>query len=153
MSGHRREVLIAAPGKPRRRKLTIMNALGDFRRLIAIRSDSGLAVRAGFEGQTRGLAGIIPVPCRPMPVQRVSIRSWSRPSLRRGPARRCTTAGTVAGTVPSPHMIPAMARESFVHGQPWADALGKAAFCQIFTRHRRLRLRRYARATRSGIGR
>lgn len=49
ISKHRHEVLIAAPGKQRRRKLTITNALEDFRRLIAILSDFGLPVRIGFE--------------------------------------------------------------------------------------------------------
>ena len=34
ISKHRHEVLIAAPGKQRRRKLTITNTIEDFRRLM-----------------------------------------------------------------------------------------------------------------------
>ncbi len=36
ISKHRHEVLIAAPGKTRRRRLTITNSTDDFMRLIAI---------------------------------------------------------------------------------------------------------------------
>ncbi len=50
VSKHRHEVLIVAPGKQRRRKLTITNTIEDFRRLISILSDRGLPVRVGVNG-------------------------------------------------------------------------------------------------------
>ena len=59
ISKHRHEVLIAAPGKTRRRRLTITNSTDDFMRLIAILRDYGPPVRIGFEGQTMGLAATI----------------------------------------------------------------------------------------------
>ena len=46
ISKHRHEVLIAAPGKTRRRRLTITNSTDDFMRLIAILRDYGLPVRS-----------------------------------------------------------------------------------------------------------
>ncbi len=49
ISKHRHEVLIAAPGKTRRRRLTIANTTGDFMRLIAILREYGPPVRIGFE--------------------------------------------------------------------------------------------------------
>ena len=49
ISKHRHEVLIAAPGKTRRRRLTITNSTDDFMRLIAILREYGLPVRIGFE--------------------------------------------------------------------------------------------------------
>jgi len=49
ISKHRHEVLIAVPGKTRRRRLTITNSTDDFMRLIAILRDYGLPVRIGFE--------------------------------------------------------------------------------------------------------
>ena len=49
ISKHRHEVLIAAPGKTRRRRLTITNTLDDFQRLIAILGDYSLPVQVGFE--------------------------------------------------------------------------------------------------------
>ena len=49
ISKHRHEVLIAAPGKTRRRCMTITNTTDDFMRLIAILRDYGLPVRIGFE--------------------------------------------------------------------------------------------------------
>ena len=58
ISKHRHEVLIAVPGKMRRRRITITNTTDDFMRLIAILRDYGLPVRIGFEGQTMGLAVI-----------------------------------------------------------------------------------------------
>ncbi len=45
ISKHRHEVLIAAPGKRRRRRLTITNTTDDFMRLIAILRD--MACRSG----------------------------------------------------------------------------------------------------------
>jgi hypothetical protein len=42
-------VLIAVPGKTRRRRLTITNSTDDFMRLIAILRDYDLPVRIGFE--------------------------------------------------------------------------------------------------------
>ena len=49
ISKHRHEVLIAAPGKTRRRRLTITNGTGDFMRLIAILREYGMPARIGFE--------------------------------------------------------------------------------------------------------
>ena len=49
ISKHRHEVLIAVPGKTRRRRLTITNSTDDFMRLIAILREYGLPVRIGFE--------------------------------------------------------------------------------------------------------
>ena len=61
ISKHRHEVLIAAPGKIRRRRMTITNTTDDFMRLIAMLREYGLPVRIGFEGQTMGLAATITV--------------------------------------------------------------------------------------------
>ena len=49
ISKHRHEVLIGAPGKKRRRRLTITNTLEDFRRLASTLSDYDLPVRIGFD--------------------------------------------------------------------------------------------------------
>ena len=49
ISKHRHEVLIAAPGKTRRRRMTITNTTDDFMRLIAILREYGPPVRIGFE--------------------------------------------------------------------------------------------------------
>ena len=49
ISKHRHEVLIGIPGKTRRRRLTVMNALEDFQRLSAILASYGLPARIGFE--------------------------------------------------------------------------------------------------------
>ena len=62
LSRHRHEVLIAVPGKQRRRKLTITNTIEDFWRLFSILTEFGLPVRIGFEGQIIGLAGTIAAP-------------------------------------------------------------------------------------------
>jgi transposase len=45
----RHEVLIAVPGKKRRRRLTVLNQLDDFNRLIATLSDYDRPVRVAFE--------------------------------------------------------------------------------------------------------
>lgn len=45
----RHEVLIAVPGRQRRRRLTVLNQLEDFDRLIATLSDYDRPVRAAFE--------------------------------------------------------------------------------------------------------
>lgn len=45
----RDEVLIAVPGKKRRRRLTVLNELADFNRLIAALRDYGCPVRVAFE--------------------------------------------------------------------------------------------------------
>ena len=45
----RHEVLIAVPGKKRRRRLTVLNELADFNRLIAALRDYGCPVRVAFE--------------------------------------------------------------------------------------------------------
>jgi transposase len=49
ISKHRHEVLIAMPGKKRRRRLTIENSLEDFQRLSRLLQDYGLPARIGFE--------------------------------------------------------------------------------------------------------
>jgi hypothetical protein len=49
ISKHRHEVLIAVPGKTRRRRLTNTNGTDDFMRLIAILREYGMQVRIGFE--------------------------------------------------------------------------------------------------------
>ncbi len=49
ISKHRHEVLTAARGKQRRRKMTITNTIEDFQRLIRVLSEFGLPVRVGFE--------------------------------------------------------------------------------------------------------
>jgi hypothetical protein len=49
ISKHRHEVLIAVPGKTRRRRrLTITNSTDDFMRLIAILREYGMPVRDRF---------------------------------------------------------------------------------------------------------
>ena len=45
----RHEVLIAIPGRTRRRRLTVLNQLEDFDRLIAALAAYGLPVRVAFE--------------------------------------------------------------------------------------------------------
>lgn len=49
ISKHRHEVLIAVPGKARRRRLTITNTLEDFHRLTALLRDYHRPVQIGFE--------------------------------------------------------------------------------------------------------
>lgn len=49
ISKHRHEVLIAAPGKQRRRRLTITNSLEDYRRLIGLLREYCFPVQIGFE--------------------------------------------------------------------------------------------------------
>ena len=50
ISKHRHEVLIAIPGKKRRRRLTIQNKREDFDRLVTILDSFGMPVCVGFEG-------------------------------------------------------------------------------------------------------
>lgn len=45
----RHEVLIAIPGKKRRRRLTVLNQLDDFKRLITTLASYGLPIRVAFE--------------------------------------------------------------------------------------------------------
>ncbi len=45
----RHEVLISVPGKKRRRRLTILNQLNDFERLVASLASYDLPVRVAFE--------------------------------------------------------------------------------------------------------
>jgi len=45
----RHEVLIAVPGKKRRRRLTVLNQMEDFQRLITSLARYGRPVRAAFE--------------------------------------------------------------------------------------------------------
>ena len=49
ISKHRHEVLIAVPGKSRRRRTTVLNTAEDYRRLIAALHEYGLPVTIGFE--------------------------------------------------------------------------------------------------------
>lgn len=49
ISKNRHDILIAAPGKKRRRRVTLMNTFEDYRRLIDILRDYGCPVRIGFE--------------------------------------------------------------------------------------------------------
>jgi len=51
ISKHRHEVLIAIPGKTRRRRLTITNTLEDFQRLVALLDDYQHPVQIGFEAR------------------------------------------------------------------------------------------------------
>ena len=46
---HRHEVLIAAPGKARRRRLTVPNTRAEFDRLVALLAEYDLPVRVAFE--------------------------------------------------------------------------------------------------------
>jgi transposase len=46
---HRHEVLIAVPGKQRRRRMTLTNTKADFERVVGVLSGYGLPVRIGFE--------------------------------------------------------------------------------------------------------
>ncbi|GAA6198635.1 hypothetical protein NBRC116598_40800 [Pseudophaeobacter arcticus] len=45
----RHEVLIAIPGKKRRRRLTVLNQRDDFKRLIALLASYGFPVQVAFE--------------------------------------------------------------------------------------------------------
>lgn len=49
ISKARHEVLIAVPDKKRRRRLTVLNQLADFNRLITALKDYGCPVRVAFE--------------------------------------------------------------------------------------------------------
>jgi transposase len=49
ISKARHEVLIAVPGKARRRRLTVLNQLDDFNRLVAAVAEYGHPVRVAFE--------------------------------------------------------------------------------------------------------
>jgi transposase len=49
ISKDRHEVLIAVPGKKRRRRLTVLNELDDFQRLVATVTEYGRPVRVAFE--------------------------------------------------------------------------------------------------------
>lgn len=49
ISKNRHDILIAAPGKKRRRRVTLMNTFEDYRRLIDLLRDYGCPVRIGFE--------------------------------------------------------------------------------------------------------
>lgn len=49
ISKHRHEVLIEVPGKKRRRKMTVLNTLEEFKRLIKILTEYGRPVRVAFE--------------------------------------------------------------------------------------------------------
>ena len=49
ISKTRHEVLIAVPGKSRRRRMTVLNTAEDYRRLIAALLERGLPVTIGFE--------------------------------------------------------------------------------------------------------
>ncbi len=47
----RHEVLIAIPGKKRRRRLTVLNQLDNFKRLITTLASYGFPVQVAFEGE------------------------------------------------------------------------------------------------------
>jgi transposase len=49
ISKNRHEVLIAVPGKARRRRMTVLNTAGDYQRLIDVLRGFGLPVVIGFE--------------------------------------------------------------------------------------------------------
>ena len=49
ISKHRHEVLIAVPGKTRRRRMTVLNTAADYQRLIEALCDLELPVTIGFE--------------------------------------------------------------------------------------------------------
>ena len=49
ISKNRHDILIAAPDKKRRRRVTLMNTFEDYRRLIDLLRDYGCPVRIGFE--------------------------------------------------------------------------------------------------------
>jgi len=51
ISKARHEVLIAVPGKKRRRRLTVLNQLDDFNRLVAAVAEYGHPVRVAFEAR------------------------------------------------------------------------------------------------------
>ena len=51
ISKHRHEVLIAIPGKTRRRRLKITNTLEDFPRLVGLLGDYHQPVQIGFEAR------------------------------------------------------------------------------------------------------
>jgi hypothetical protein len=56
ISKNRHEVLIAMPGKTRRRRMTVLNTSADYQRLIEVLRGFERPVTIGFEGQTMGLA-------------------------------------------------------------------------------------------------
>ena len=49
ISKHRHELLIGVPGKKRRRRMTSLNTLDDFQRLVTALASYELPVRIGFE--------------------------------------------------------------------------------------------------------
>lgn len=59
ISKRRHDVLIAVPGKTRRRRLTVLNTAEDYERLIGTLRSFGLPVTIGFEGQGAALTAII----------------------------------------------------------------------------------------------
>lgn len=60
ISKHRHELLIAAPGKTRRRRLTITDTLDDFQRLIAILNDYARPVQIAPYRRHPGFRGSAP---------------------------------------------------------------------------------------------
>ncbi|MBJ2150056.1 hypothetical protein [Paracoccus sp. IB05] len=56
---HRHEVMIAAPGKTGRRRLSVTNSAGDLMRLTAIRREYDLPVRSDFEATGTGHRALI----------------------------------------------------------------------------------------------
>ena len=69
ISKHRHEVLIAIPGKTRRRRIRITNSTDDFMRLIGMLREYGMPVWIGFEATgnyhrlccTNGLMAVVPL--------------------------------------------------------------------------------------------
>lgn len=59
ISKHRHEVLIAIPGKTRRRRLTITNTLEDFHRLVVPRPGFETALCAGHAASLNLVAALV----------------------------------------------------------------------------------------------
>ncbi len=59
ISNNRHEVLIAVPGKSRRRRITVLNTAHDYRRLIGILRSFDLPAKIGLNGQGIGLPATI----------------------------------------------------------------------------------------------
>lgn len=59
ISKNRHDVLIAVPGRTRRKRLMVLNTAEDYERLIGLLRSFGLPVTIGFEGQGTALTAII----------------------------------------------------------------------------------------------
>ena len=56
---NRHEVLIAVPGKTRRRRMTVLNTADDYQRLISLLRGFEMPVTIGFEGQGTALTATV----------------------------------------------------------------------------------------------